>query len=847
MSRPRRPNPLARQERGLSPWPFITAILLIAFFFRFYRLVDLPLGLFFDPSINGLDSIRLMQRGGPVIFFPTNGGREAFFMFLLIPFLWLFYTTPFAIRLVTATISLLTVAGLLGFLLHLPAGSSHRRLAWLGGTALAVSYWHIAVSRLGQRPILVPLVGLALFWLFLKGWASGVRRYFILAGLFLGLAGHTYSAARLLPLILTLAILPELIRQLWQARTTPAGVAVLRQTLGNLLLFGLTAGLVYLPMAWYLITNPAQFTGRAGSVMVWNFLDTPAAILAEIGRNALRIAAFFCCRGSPNPIFGPPSYPGLPFILTPFLIIGLWVCLKQWRNLFERLVLLWWLIGLSPALIAIEAPHPWRMVVALVPTAILVGLGLSQLTLWGPRSRPSRANRFLYAALLLLLLPSPHLFRAYFLGWPASPTTQGVYDYGAIAIRDAVLAQQGKGLPLYLPLDRFNSSTLLYYLSGSYQRQASLTVDPAAGALVISPEKNEADPVWVRLYEGQATILPPLTPAGQALIQSAFSQPGVQPIRTGSGEIVARLAGLPADPAAFLEQPAQAASARFGPIRLTALHYRPELTPTTPQLPVTLYWQAEAATPHEYQVSLHLVDDQRRSFGSGDGRPNDWVYPTSFWRPAVDHIASRHLIDLGGPPLPAGRYWLAIALLDPAGNRLPLAEAVADAPDTLFTGPLKVPWPTPPAELITALSWSPPQPDGPVAFADLIQLNGVNLRQSPGQVEVSLLWETLARPERDYTVFVHLLDAADKLVAGRDTPPLAGRYPTTIWSPGELIVDEHKLPLPPELPPGDYRLGLGLYDLPSGQRLPLHFSDGRPEDSWRLILTQPIRVGAQSQ
>ena len=56
----------------MTAWLTFMAIILLAFFFRFYRLADYPLGIFFDPAINGLDAIRLMQRGGPVIFFPTN-------------------------------------------------------------------------------------------------------------------------------------------------------------------------------------------------------------------------------------------------------------------------------------------------------------------------------------------------------------------------------------------------------------------------------------------------------------------------------------------------------------------------------------------------------------------------------------------------------------------------------------------------------------------------------------------------------------------------------------------------------------------------------------------------------
>ena len=145
-------------------WFTFTSTILIAFFFRFYHLADHPLGIFFDPAINGLDAIRLMQRGGHVIFFPTNGGRESFFMYLLIPFIWLFDTTPFSIRALTSTISLLNVVFLFAFLYHLPLKlsgfthySSHTTtnyrfwLATLGTLALATSYWHIAVLSWFRR------------------------------------------------------------------------------------------------------------------------------------------------------------------------------------------------------------------------------------------------------------------------------------------------------------------------------------------------------------------------------------------------------------------------------------------------------------------------------------------------------------------------------------------------------------------------------------------------------------------------------------------------------------------------------------------------------------------------
>lgn len=867
------------QPKTLKPpasfWPAFVLITLIAFFLRFYRLGNLPLGVFFDPAINGLDAIRLMQRGGSVLFFPTNGGREALFVYLLIPYLWLFGTLPFSLHASTATISLVNVVLLAAFLHDIPrfgyglTGNSQEIpglrppapgprqaagfswwLAVLGSLALAVSYWHLSISRLGVRPVLVSTLSVPVFWLFLKGWATGQKRWFALSGLFMGLEGYTYSAARLLPVILVLALLPEFLLLL-RKKPQPPAAAPDRSHLpyGGLLIFLITALVIYAPMAGYMITHPAEFTARAFSVMVWNFLNTPTEIIAEIGRNILRVAGFFCCQGSPNPIFGLPGYPGLSPLLTPLLLIGLLSALKQSRNLFPRLIVLWWLIGLTPSILAIEAPHPLRMVVAVLPTAILIALG----TLTLPHLLTHFHSRFhspiLWLALLLILATLPALYQAYFIRWPSLQTTQGIYDYNAVAIRNEVLtqAEADPTTPIYLPFSRFNDSTLLYYLSGSYQRQAALTAPPAPNALVISPEKNEQDTTWVRLQNQTATLLPPLTAEGQDLIQTALADQTARPIFAHNGEIAARLAPLPLDPVQFVQQPTQPLTATFGPIRLTGSHYNWIIDPATSTLPVTLYWQTNQSVTDEYEVILHLVDDQRRVWGDGSARPADWVYPTSFWRPDLDHIAAQHQLTIEPNTLSPGRYWLAVALYNPSREqRLPLTAGSSDSPDTYFIGPLKVPPPPPDPALLTSLDYT-----RPVTFGSAITLAGFAIEQpalSAGEtLRLTLLWESLTHPDQDYTVFIHLLDSNDTLIAGSDTQPLAGSYPTTLWSPQERILDPHPLSIPATLPPGPYRLAIGLYHQPTGQRLPLHLPPGQPDPQGRLILPTVITITAAQE
>ena len=99
--------------------------------------------------------------------------------------------------------------------------------------------------------------------------------------------------------------------------------------------------------------------------------------------------------------------------------------------------------------------------------------------------------------------------------------------------------------------------------------------------------------------------------------------------------------------------------------------------------------------------------------------------------------------------------------------------------------------------------------------------------------------------ESDYTVFVHVLDAEGQVRAQRDVQPMDGRAPTSWWLPGEVIRDEHILPLrDAHLPPGIYTLSIGMYHWTTGERLPLTDSNGRRLTDDRLIFADPIRMSS---
>jgi 4-amino-4-deoxy-L-arabinose transferase-like glycosyltransferase len=117
----------------------------------------------------------------------------------------------------------------------------------------------------------------------------------------------------------------------------------------------------------------------------------------------------------------------------------------------------------------------------------------------------------------------------------------------------------------------------------------------------------------------------------------------------------------------------------------------------------------------------------------------------------------------------------------------------------------------------------------PARFGDALQLRGVTLTQAAGQIILTPSWDVRGRPAADYQVFLHLLDSSGKRVAQIDIAPGGGGgRPTSSWQPGEQIAVPLQLPLPANLPGGEYQLTMGLYDLATGARLPL--AEGRAAD-----------------
>ena len=227
---------------------------------------------------------------------------------------------------------------------------------------------------------------------------------------------------------------------------------------------------------------------------------------------------------------------------------------------------------------------------------------------------------------------------------------------------------------------------------------------------------------------------------------------------------------------------------------------------------VELFWQALADPGEDYLPRLQLLDSAGTVYAELAEKPVAGAYPAAWWH-AGELVRDPHALFVPAAT-PSGRYRLAISLVRAADGSLvkagrsqtsiDLAEIEVQSRDHSYQ-------PAAPAHVQAA------------QFGPAIKLVGYDLlaaAYAPGSpLEVTLYWRALQTPDKNYRVFVHLLDAQGQIVAQHDGTPGDGNLPALGWLPGEYLADTHRLALPTTLPVGEYRLLIGLYDPSTRQRL----------------------------
>lgn len=240
---------------------------------------------------------------------------------------------------------------------------------------------------------------------------------------------------------------------------------------------------------------------------------------------------------------------------------------------------------------------------------------------------------------------------------------------------------------------------------------------------------------------------------------------------------------------------------------------------------VLVYYRALARMYPMYSSVLAINDILGKPVKDLPSFPSSFFYPTYRWQAGDVY---RDVYDFVVPSdLPAGLYaldlnWYPYALESRTTDydhefHLALGairlgdfhapQSIAHAQSARF------------GDAISFLGWD----SQPAANSDSVSI-------ARGQsLKLDLFWRAEQPNKESYTVFVHLLNEQNQVVADADSPPFSGLYSTDRWSVGDALRDRHTLTIPANIPSGKYLIEIGMYRASDGIRLPIESASGHAD------------------
>lgn len=116
---------------------------------------------------------------------------------------------------------------------------------------------------------------------------------------------------------------------------------------------------------------------------------------------------------------------------------------------------------------------------------------------------------------------------------------------------------------------------------------------------------------------------------------------------------------------------------------------------------------------------------------------------------------------------------------------------------------------------------APPSADTVAEFANGLVLRSLDRSgtvRAGEAIAFTSLWHVARSPDRDATLFVHLVRDG-RPIAQVDRQPRGGSYPTSLWHVEDVVRDRFVLPIPSGTVAGTYGLIAGLYHHSDGRRI----------------------------
>lgn len=258
-----------------------------------------------------------------------------------------------------------------------------RRTAWLTSLALMAMSVHVEFSRLAIPYVADSVLLCGVLAVLASGWQTGKRRWYIVAGVLLGLSQYTYHTGKIIPVIYAL----------WIALLALQNWNIVDTRLRQLASMWFTATVVALPMwvnialqwdiYWGLINQVSMLTVQPALGQSWlsytatNTQSAPWAQLLYQIRDATAAFVVVPLRDGYD--------VGIPMLTIPSAVlftIGILLMIREYDDPRYWLLFIGLASAIGVAAITIDTPAAQRMVYITPFVAIIIGIGLAESGRW---------------------------------------------------------------------------------------------------------------------------------------------------------------------------------------------------------------------------------------------------------------------------------------------------------------------------------------------------------------------------------------------------------------------------------------------------------------------------------
>lgn len=579
---PEKSGGLSRHE-----WTLLGGIVLIAAFFRLWRIDSLPWGLWYDEAAHGLEVLAIL--GNPTyrpVYLQSIRPDPALPWYVDAIFVGLLGATPVALRIGAV------MAGLLGVVATFALG--RRLLGWRTGIVaaafLAVSSWHVNFSRVMSDAVWSDALNTLAAFFLVRALQSARFRDYAVAGLCLGLGLNGYYSTTLFiaAAALYLAFLALREGQPFLRRVVP-GLAVLAAFVV------LTAG----PLVEFAAQHPDVYFAGFAERSIFGEIQQAGSIQPLVD-SVEKHVLMFNYAGDVNGRYNFAGSPELDQVVGALFVVGLFLGLRRARNPAYTLLLIWLPVALAGGIFSVsfEAPQSTRVLDDVVVTTLLAALPLGEIwsrlgwarlgTLRFPSRLGGPAPLSLGAVLALLVFgwSAVHGYDEYFVRQANDIRSWAASSPAETAVGREIAALNLRTTDIYLGSSLLNQPTISFFAPNyhpvAFDPSKDLPFRGPRGVIVFLPATDSAD----------ALAIQQLYPAAQV---RAFGPPFPGPIDCYEVSVPADLIAQSQGATASYTPPTDTGLPRV--VKLSSLRLDWSKQPPPIPFPVTVTLRTTLAAP----------------------------------------------------------------------------------------------------------------------------------------------------------------------------------------------------------------------------------------------------------